>query len=143
VGRHARRAARADSESGRQLTPAIAAGLVAAGALGAPARYLLDGFVQDRTDGAFPWGTFAINVSGSFLLGLITGAALYHAFPNTPKVWLGTGFCGAYTTFSTFTFETIRLLEDGDITEAWHNAAASLVVAALAAAVGLAIAAAV
>lgn len=124
------------------MTPSIAAGLVVAGAVGAPARYLLDGFVQDRTESAFPWGTFVVNVSGSFLLGLITGAALYHAFPNTPKVWLGTGFCGAYTTFSSFTFETIRLLEDGDVTEALQNAAASLIVAALAAAAGLAIAAA-
>ena len=125
------------------MTPSIAVGLVVAGAIGAPARYLLDGFVQDRTEGAFPWGTFAINLSGSFLLGLITGAALYHAFPNTPKVWLGTGFCGAYTTFSTFTFETISLLEAGDVTEALQNAAASLVLAALAAAAGLAIAAVV
>lgn len=125
------------------MTPSIAVGLMVAGAIGAPARYLLDGFVQDRTEGAFPWGTFAINLSGSFLLGLITGAALYHAFPNTPKVWLGTGFCGAYTTFSTFTFETISLLEAGDVTEALQNAAASLVLAALAAAAGLAIAAVV
>jgi fluoride exporter len=124
------------------VTPSIAVGLVVAGALGAPARYLLDGFVQDRTEGAFPWGTFVVNVTGSFLLGLITGAALYHAFPNTPKVWLGTGFCGAYTTFSTFTFETIRLLEEGDAAEAVRNALASLVVAMLAAAAGLAIAAA-
>jgi fluoride exporter len=124
------------------VTPSIAAGLVVAGALGAPLRYLLDGFVQDRTEGAFPWGTLVVNVTGSFLLGCITGAALYHAFPNTPKVWLGTGFCGAYTTFSTFTFETIRLLEEGDVTEAFRNTAGSLVAAALAAAAGLALAAA-
>jgi CrcB protein len=103
---------------------------------------LLDGLVQDRTDGAFPWGTFVINVSGSFTLGLITGAALYHAFPSTPKVWLGTGFCGAYTTFSTFTFETIRLLEEGAVTDAFRNALASLLLGALAPAAGLAIAAA-
>ena len=124
------------------MTATIAIGLVVAGALGAPARYLLDGFVQDRTEGAFPWGTFVINVTGSFLLGLITGAALYHAFPTTPKVWLGTGFCGSYTTFSTFTFETVRLLEAGAISEAFLNAAASLLTGALFAAGGLAIAAA-
>jgi CrcB protein len=124
------------------MTPAIAMGLVVAGAIGAPARYLLDGLVQDRTEGVFPWGTFVINVSGSFALGLITGAALYHAFPNTPKVWLGTGFCGAYTTFSTFTFETIRLLEEGAVADAFRNALASLLLGALAAAAGLAIAAA-
>jgi CrcB protein len=125
------------------VTPAIGIGLAVAGAIGAPARYLLDGFVQDRTVGDFPWGTFVINVTGSLLLGLITGAALYHAFPNTPKVWLGTGFCGAYTTFSTFTFETIRLLEEGEISDAFRYAAGSLVAGAAAAAIGLAIAAAV
>ncbi|HUI49790.1 MAG TPA: CrcB family protein, partial [Acidimicrobiia bacterium] len=92
--------------------------------------------------GLFPWGTFIINVTGSFLLGLITGAALYHALPNTPKIWLGTGFCGAYTTFSTFTFETLRLLEEDAPGGALGNAAASLVVATLAAGAGLALAAA-
>jgi CrcB protein len=122
------------------VTPAIGFGLVIAGAVGAPARYLLDGFVQDRTEGAFPWGTFVINVSGSLLLGLITGAALYHAFPNTPKVWLGTGFCGSYTTFSTFTFETIRLLEEGAAANAFRNVALSLIIGTAAAALGLAIA---
>jgi fluoride exporter len=124
------------------VTATIAIGLVVAGALGAPARYLLDGFVQDRTAGAFPWGTFVINVTGSFLLGLITGAALYHGFPNTPKVWLGTGFCGSYTTFSTFTFETVRLLEEGEVSDAVLNAVAGLLAGALFAAAGLSIAAA-
>jgi CrcB protein len=124
------------------VTPSIAIGLGAAGAIGAPARYLLDGFVQDRTEGAFPWGTFVINATGSLLLGIVTGAALYHAFPSTPKILLGTGFCGAYTTFSTFTFETIRLLEEGAVADAFRNAVASLLAGALAAAVGLAIAAA-
>jgi CrcB protein len=124
------------------VTPAIGAGLVVAGAIGAPARYLVDGFVQDRTVGDLPWGTFVINVTGSLLLGLITGAALYHAFPSTPKIWLGTGFCGAYTTFSTFTFETIRLLEEGEVANAFRYAAGSLLAGAAAAALGLAVAAA-
>ena len=84
--------------------------LAAAG--GAPSRYLLDSFVQarDRTD--FPWGTCIVNLSGSFLLGLITGLALYHAFPADARLVLGTGFCGAYTTFSTFTSLT-RLTRSG------------------------------
>jgi len=115
-------------------------GLVVAGALGAPCRYLLDGFVQARTEGAFPWGTFVINVTGSLALGLITGAALYHAFPSTPKIILGTGFCGAYTTFSTWTFESVRLLEEGALREALINAALSLIVGAGAAGLGLALA---
>ena len=83
------------------MSPAAWIAFVAAGAVGAPVRYLLDGYVGDRTEGVFPWGTFLINVSGSLLLGLLTGLALYHAFPDTPRIVLGTGFCGAYTTFST------------------------------------------
>jgi hypothetical protein len=67
---------------------------------------VVDGAVADRTAGAFPWGTFAVNVSGSLILGFLTGLGLYHAFPKTPRVVLGTGFCGAFTTFSTFSFET-------------------------------------
>lgn len=124
------------------MTPAIGFGLVVAGGIGAPLRYLVDGFVQDRTVGDLPWGTLVINVTGSLLLGLITGAALYHAFPSTPKIWLGTGFCGAYTTFSTFTFETIRLLEEGEVANALRYAAGSLLAGAAAAAIGLAVAAA-
>jgi CrcB protein len=122
---------------------AVWIGIVVAGAIGAPARYLLDGFVQDRTSGAFPWGTFVVNMSGSLMLGFITGLALYHAFPSTPRIILGTGFCGAYTTFSTWTFETIRLLEEGDTTEALLNAGGSLVLGLLAAASGMALAAAI
>ncbi|MHB8467345.1 MAG: fluoride efflux transporter CrcB [Acidimicrobiales bacterium] len=116
-------------------------GLLVAGSIGAPSRYLLDGLVQDHTAGAFPWGTFVINMTGSLLLGLITGAALYHAFPTTPKIVLGTGFCGAYTTFSTWTFETIRLLEEGAVREALINAALALLVGVGAAGLGLALAA--
>jgi fluoride exporter len=124
------------------VTAAIAIGLIIGGAIGAPARYLLDGFVQDRAAGVFPRGTFVINVTGSLLLGLVTGAALYHAFPNTPKIWLGTGFCGSYTTFSTFTFETIRLLEEGAAADAFRYAFLSTVVGLAAGAAGLALAAA-
>jgi len=116
-------------------------GFVVAGALGAPVRYLVDGAVAERVEGAFPWGTFVVNGSGSFLLGLLTGLALYHAFPKTPKVVLGTGFCGAYTTFSTFTFETVRLVEEGALNEAFRNALGTLAVGVAAAAAGLALAA--
>jgi CrcB protein len=114
---------------------------VAAGAIGAPVRYLVDGAVGDRTEGVFPWGTFLINATGSLLLGFLTGLALYHAFPDTPKVVLGTGFCGAYTTFSTFTFETVRLVEEGAINEACRNALGTLLTGAAAASLGLALAA--
>ena len=114
-----------------------------AGAIGAPARYLLDTLVQERAAGVFPWGTFLVNSSGSFLLGLITGLALYHGLGDVPKTLAGTGFCGSFTTFSTFSYETVRLLEDGARFEAVANVAASVVVGLAAAALGMVVAAAV
>jgi fluoride exporter len=117
--------------------------LVLGGAIGAPTRYVLDGYVQSRVGGVFPWGTFAINVTGSFLLGVITGAVLYHGLADVPKVALGTGFCGAYTTFSTFSYETVRLLEEGSVLEAGLNIGASVAVGLVAAGLGLALMAAV
>lgn len=112
-------------------------GLLVAGAVGAPTRYLVDGFVERRTAGDQPYGTLLINVTGSFILGFLTGLTLYHAFPSTPKVVLGTGFCGAYTTFSTFAYETVRLAEEGERRDALRNLVASLFLPALAAAAGL------
>jgi CrcB protein len=117
------------------------AGFVLAAAIGGPLRYLVDGAVGDRVRTAFPWGTFVVNASGSLLFGAITGLALYHAFPESPKVILGTGFCGSYTTFSTFSFETVRLVEEGALGKAFRNAFGTLVVCAGAAALGMALAA--
>ena len=116
-------------------------GVSLAGAVGAPTRYLLDVFVQERARGVFPSGTFLINVSGSFLLGLVTGLALHHGLGPVPKTLLGTGFCGAYTTFSTFSYETVRLVEDNALVEAALNVLASLSVGLLAAAAGMGVAA--
>jgi fluoride exporter len=115
--------------------------IAAAGALGAASRYLVDGFVQDRVEGAFPWGTWVINVSGSLLLGFLVGLGLYHGLTATPRAVIGTGFLGAYTTFSTLTFESVRLFEDGSRYESLLNAVGSLVAGLLAAAAGLALAA--
>ena len=117
------------------------AGFVIAAAVGAPLRYLVDGAIAERAEGVFPWGTFVVNASGSLVLGVLTGLGLYHAFPKVPKVILGTGFCGAYTTFSTFTYETVELLEEGALNEAARNAFGTLIVGAGAAALGLALAA--
>lgn len=116
-------------------------GFVAAAALGAPLRYVVDGLVSDRASGEFPWGTLVVNVTGSALLGLLTGLAIYHAFPQAPRVILGTGFCGAYTTFSTFTFETMRLVDDGDLGAAVRNVIGTAVICAAGAGLGLALAA--
>jgi CrcB protein len=120
---------------------AWAAFLVAAGA-GAIARYLLDGWVQERARGAFPWGTLAVNVTGSLALGVLTGMVLYHGVGDTPRTVLGTGGLGAYTTFSTFTYETVRLAEGGALDLAARNVAANAVVGLASAAAGLALAAA-
>jgi fluoride exporter len=114
--------------------------LVAA-AIGAPARYLVDGLVQDRMKRQFPWGTLVVNVSGCLLLGFITGLGLYHGLGATTQTVLGTGGMGAYTTFSTFTFETVRLAENGRVEHALRNVAANLVVGLAAAGAGLALAA--
>ena len=123
------------------MSPLAWVAFIAAGAIGAPVRYLVDGAVGDRTEGVFPWGTFLINASGSLLFGFLTGLALYHALPDTPKVVLGTGFCGAYTTFSAFTFETVRLIEQRAINEAFRNALGTLLTCVVAAAAGVALAA--
>jgi CrcB protein len=121
------------------VNPVAWAAFLAAAAVGAPSRYLLDGWVQDRTSGAFPWGTFIVNVSGCMLLGVLTGLGQYHELDATTRTVLGTGGLGAYTTFSTFTFETVRLAEDGALDEAFRYTAASFLVGLAAASVGLAL----
>ncbi|HKN90208.1 MAG TPA: fluoride efflux transporter CrcB [Acidimicrobiia bacterium] len=121
------------------MSPSAWVAFVVAGAGGAVARYLLDRAVADRAQGVFPWGTLVINLTGSLLLGVITGLALHHGLPKAGKIVLGTGFCGAYTTFSTFSFETVRLLEEGALNEAFRNAAGTLVACAAAATLGLAV----
>jgi fluoride exporter len=116
-------------------------GFLLAAAIGAMARYLIDGLVQDHTDGAFPWGTFVVNVTGCLVLGTITGLGMYHGLDSATRTVLGTGGMGAYTTFSTFTFETVRLAEEGAVNEALRNAAGSFVIGLAAASAGLALAA--
>jgi CrcB protein len=118
-----------------QLYLVVAAG----GFVGAPSRYLLDRAINRRIESDLPWGTFLVNISGSFVLGLLTGLSLSNHLSPLAKALLGTGFCGAYTTFSTFTFETIRLLEVGQILDAALNAFVSLAVGLLGAGAGLAI----
>ena len=89
-------------------------------AVGGVARYLLGGWIQERSGGTFPVQTLLINVTGSFLLGFIQRYALEtSAISPEVRTLLTIGFCGGYTTFSTFSFETVRMLEDGD----WRHAA--------------------
>jgi len=117
------------------LLLAVAAG----GFVGAPSRYLLDRAISRRRESDLPWGTFVINATGSLLLGFLTGLALAGRLPDIVKALLGTGFCGAYTTFSAFTFETVGLLEDGRILDALGNVVVSVAIGLGAAAAGLAI----
>lgn len=102
--------------------------VIAGAALGAPLRYLTDRAVQARHDSAFPWGTFTVNVAASLILGLVTGAVLAGAASDTVSLLVGTGLCGALSTYSTFSYETLRLVEDG----AWLLAATSITVGVLA-----------
>lgn len=118
-------------------------GVAAGGVVGAPSRYVLDQWVSSRTAGLFPWGTFLINATGAFLLGLISGLALYDGLGHLPVTVVGTGFCGAYTTFSTFSYETVRLVEEGRVDASLRNMAGSLVLGLVAAAAGMALAAAI
>jgi CrcB protein len=102
--------------------------LVIAGAVvGAPLRYLTDRAVQARHDSVFPWGTFVVNVTGCLVLGLLTGAASAGAAGPHLQLLLGTGLCGALTTYSTFSYETLRLTEAGSALYAAVNVVASLV----------------
>ncbi|WP_020495059.1 fluoride efflux transporter CrcB [Sciscionella marina] len=107
------------------------------GMLGAPLRYLTDRFVQHRTGSRFPLGTMAVNVLGSLVLGLLTGLA-----PSTGwQLFLGTGFCGALTTYSTFSYETLRLAKENARTLAMANALLSVLVGLGAAVLGFGLAA--
>ncbi|WP_425553244.1 fluoride efflux transporter CrcB [Gryllotalpicola koreensis] len=89
----------------------IALLVAGAGGVGAVSRFVLDGLIRSRVTSLVPAGTFVINVSGSLLLGFVTGLVLVGAEPADFRVVLGTGFLGGYTTFSTAMIETVRLLQ--------------------------------
>ncbi|MEO7194751.1 MAG: fluoride efflux transporter CrcB [Pseudonocardiaceae bacterium] len=113
--------------------------LVAVGAaIGAPLRYLVDRAVQTRHDSLFPWGTFAVNAAGSFLLGGLATASLHT--PTPVMAALGTGLCGALTTYSTFGYETVRLLQDRARLLAVINITTSIIAGLGAATLGTALA---
>jgi CrcB protein len=98
-------------------------GVAVVGGLGAVARFVLDGWIGARFGRELPLGTFAINISGAFLLGLLDGLAL----SGDAMVIAGTATIGAYTTFSTWMFETHRLAEDGEFAAAALNVGVSIV----------------
>jgi CrcB protein len=106
--------------------------VLAGGAVGAPLRYLTDLMVQARYDTLFPWGTFTVNVVGSLVLGGVAASVQIAGAASWVQPLVGTGFCGALTTFSTFGFETYRLVEDGSWLEAGLNVVASVAAGAVA-----------
>ncbi|MCU1525261.1 MAG: CrcB protein [Microbacteriaceae bacterium] len=108
-----------------------------AGGVGAAARLLIDGLIRSRVATAFPLGTTIINVTGSFLLGLITGLALSRLLPGDLQLILGAGLMGGYTTFSTASFETIRLIQSRRYRAALVNGLGMLVAAVAVAGLGL------
>lgn len=108
-----------------------------AGGVGAALRLILDGAIRARTTSSYPVGTTVINVTGSFLLGLITGLATSQLLPLQWQLMIGTGFLGGYTTFSTASFETVRLIEDRRYVAAAFNGLGMLLICTAAAALGI------
>ena len=113
------------------------------GMLGAPLRYLTDRLISARHDSVLPWGTLAVNVAGSLLLGFLYGAQRHLGMPSSAMALAGVGFCGGLTTFSSFGYETLRLLEDGAIGAAGLNMLGSLAAGLAAAYLGYLLALAV
>jgi CrcB protein len=102
--------------------------MVIAGALlGAPLRYLTDKAVQVNHDTVFPWGTLAVNVAACTGLGFLTGATAAVAVPASLQHLIGPGLCATLSTYSTFSFETIQLAENGSKLYATANAAVSII----------------
>jgi CrcB protein len=119
------------------VTPLLVALL---GGVGAAARFVVDGWFRGRWAHRLPVATIVINLSGSFVIGLLAGALTTSALPTTGYVLAATGFCGGYTTFSTATVETVRLARAGDLRRATTNALGTLLGTVAVAALGFALA---
>jgi CrcB protein len=104
-----------------------------AGAAGALARYGINQAVGPRS---FPWATLAINVAGSLLLGFVLGGPIAQRWPGTPTLGIAVGFLGAFTTFSTFSYETASLLRADRPVAAFGYVAASVLAGLAASAIG-------
>lgn len=110
------------------------------GALGATARYLVSGGLQGMLGDAFPWGTLGVNVSGSFLLGLLFAAVVRGSIPPEFQALLAVGILGSFTTFSAFSLETLALIQEGAWVRAATYALGSLALGLAAVAAGMALA---
>jgi fluoride exporter len=110
------------------------------GAAGAVSRYALDGWISNLTHGQFPWGTFVINVVGAFALGVVIALTTERLLPHPNlRIALGIGYIGSFTTFSTYTYESVKLAEDGALGLALLDSVGMLALGLLAAAGGLAV----
>jgi CrcB protein len=124
------------------VNPLIAGLLVAlGGAVGAPLRYVTDLVVSSLHDTVLPWGTWAVNVVGSLVLGIVAGLVAAGG-PPWLGTFVGTGICGALTTFSSFGYETVRLAEEGAMATAALNVVGSVAAGLLACTAGFALGAA-
>lgn len=119
------------------MTPILFVLLSLAGGLGATARLVVDGAIRTRVSGALPWGTIVINLTGSLALGMLAGLSLGQVVPESWHLVVGTGFLGGYTTFSTASFETVRLLQEREWRLGAVNGLGTLVCATGAAGLGL------
>ena len=112
-----------------------------AGAVGAPVRYVLDAWINESVQSRFPWGTFVVNIIGSTAFGLLVGLQHGGQIATRTAVIAGTGFCGAFTTFSTHAVESVLLVEDRELRLAAYNIVGTLASCAIGAAVGFGLAA--
>lgn len=112
--------------------------VVLGGGIGAGGRYLLGGWLQLQLGNGFPWGTFAVNALGSLLIGLVFGLARTKAIASGTTLFLAVGVLGGFTTFSTFSYETLRLITNGNLGASMLNAAGQLSVGLLAVYLGFA-----
>ena len=113
--------------------------LALAGGVGAAVRFMVDGWIRQRLKTALPWGTILINVTGSFALGFLAGLMMRGQASGSLFLILGTGFLGGYTTFSTASVETIRLIQSGRTGLALINGLGSMAASVLSAASGVGI----
>ncbi len=108
-----------------------------AGGTGALVRFVADGLIRTKLGRDFPWGTTLVNISGSLILGVIIGLMWQQDISSTTKLIIGTGFCGGYTTFSTASFETVRLIEEKRFTYAILHSLGNLCLTVIAVAFGI------
>lgn len=119
------------------MTPLLFTLVAIAGGLGAVCRFALDGAISARTSGALPWGTILVNLSGSLALGFVAGLTGALVLPESVHLIAGTGFLGGYTTFSTASLDTVRLLQERRLGAAAANGLGVIVGASVLAGLGL------